>query len=93
MLLKINEGEVRSDQGFSLRLGLEHISYKEGSYAAAIDITNEQGGRSIKLYPSSVFWYPPHEMEPMTSEKQNQILDRILEALNFLGVSYTIEGR
>ena len=35
-------------------------------------------------------WLPPHEDEPLTPEKIKQVRERVISALNFLGIKYYV---
>lgn len=89
---KINESEVTSSEGYSVKFTHNKLTYKEGKRAISIDIEHEVDPYKLVVFTDTLRgWYPPFSLEAVSKEKKTQISERIDAALRFLGVDYELE--
>lgn len=91
-LKKINEGEVVSSKGFSIRIRHNRLAYFEGKKAAHIDIEHCVDPYKIAVYSNTIEkWLDPYGKNLISVKDKSTIVDRIKECLDFLGVYYVFE--
>ncbi len=96
MFTKLNEAEVSSDAGFSLRAGCkDYWIYSEGN--RQIYITREAAHFGRAGYGEYVYlsclpdcWLPPANIYAISEAKSKQIRLNVREALQFLGVAFKV---
>ncbi len=76
---------IESDKGFSIEvLGRTGMKYREGSRSMFIDSEVLMPGHGIAIIPGSIkHWDPPHDSEVVDSQKREEIIINIREALAF----------
>lgn len=82
---------ARSARGFLVEsAGRRQLRYREGDREALVEV--EDGLANLVIYTSTLGgWEPPHAAEPMSSEKRDEIIRRVSEALTFLGTPHVLE--
>ncbi|MBE0697872.1 MAG: hypothetical protein IH586_13200 [Anaerolineaceae bacterium] len=66
--------------------------YTEGDYRAKIGGDMLTGNLDFVVYPNQLTgWLAPYENEPMSDEKKEEILARLLEWMQQQGIRYTID--
>ena len=71
--------------------GRDGIVFEEDGHR--VNIFSESSGRKIgqSIHAGSIKKYePPHESEPLTLERQEEILDLLCEEYDYRGVSYEV---
>lgn len=84
-----------SDEGFAVRLrGINKgLLYSEGDrrLRIAVETAGPKTGIEWIVYTSEIKgWLPPHDAEPFSPEKVQQVKERVLAALKFLGIEYYV---
>jgi hypothetical protein len=76
---------VASDEGYSVEvLGRTGIEYREGERVMFVDSEVLATGHGIAVFKRSLKgWRPPHDSEPLSDEKKQEILNNISRAINF----------
>jgi hypothetical protein len=83
---------AKSDSGFSVQFrGLHDLLYREGDKLLVAFRERLTGDPSVDIDSASIeSWEPPHQDEIIFSDKKRQILENILAALDFLGITYIV---
>lgn len=91
-LKKINEGEVVSSKGYSIRISHNRLTYFEGKKAIGIDIEHCVDPYKLAIYSNTIKkWHPPFEKNLISEKDKDTIKDCIKECLDFLGTNYVFE--
>lgn len=93
MLHKINESYVKSDEGYSIKMGRQHLSYIENDghsvTFSAEDMVNPFY-LVIYLEGKDHYWHSPYQSEKLSSSDIEKIKIRINDVMNFLKIKYEI---
>lgn len=70
--------------------GLRHgLEYREGDHVLRVGVETTPVDVNWIIYLDPIpGWLPPHQDEPLSNNKRLQIRERIISALDFLGVKY-----
>ena len=92
MLKKVNEAEVISSNGYRVKLHYHYLTYIEGNHAISADSVSEDNPFRIILFEDTLdAWYPPYAQETITSQKKQEIIKNITDALAFLKINHKWE--
>ena len=93
MLYKINEGYVKSDDGYSIKIGRQHLSYIEDngySVTFSTEIMVKPIFLVIYLKENDHYWHPPHQSEKLSDSDIERINKRIKDVMEFLKIKYEL---
>ena len=82
----------QSDAGFSVEvLGQTGLQYSEARKKMFIDSEVLTGPTGMMVYRSSIErWAPPHNAEPVTEQKRQQIVENIKEVFRAQGFNIDV---
>ena len=83
---------IISDSGFAVNIKPPNkVEYREGDKLLIAYMDMLRGDPAIDIDSNSIkSWLPPHQNEPLTPEKKQEILNNICDALRFSGLTYVI---
>ncbi|MGD9472766.1 MAG: hypothetical protein AB7G24_07395 [Novosphingobium sp.] len=91
-LIKINESEVRSTDGFSVSYGRDRLIYRESD--KQVDIPMEHLGNPYELAVygdlANQWYFQGKPSGRLNNIDKNIVLTRVEEALSFLGRNFSI---
>ena len=82
---------ARSKEGYSVRLrSLTHgLEYREGDRVLRIGVERAAVNVDWIIYLDFITgWLAPHQHEPISEEKRQQVRKRVIESLDFLKIKY-----
>jgi hypothetical protein len=90
MFMQMDKKTVASDQGFSVRReDVYTLSYQEGDHVFkfGLEPSGDKEYDFLFYRDSSLSrtWQPPYDKEAVSPEKKNEILERVLSAVEFMG--------
>ncbi len=93
MLRKINEAEVTSSAGFSIRYGKDSLTYSESARYVSVPIEHLGGPYEMVVYFSDAKnWYAKGKPSAVLDEEDRiRLADRVSESLQFLGRRFSIK--
>jgi len=87
----LNKQGVKAHAGYVLqRMHRFYYHYVEDDHVLKVDVDSGLKGEDIIL-ESAPHWESPYEDESIPSDKLPEIEKRICEALEFMGIRYTIK--
>jgi len=96
---RIAARHARSAEGFEIKFpGLEKLLYLQplssgGKRSVTIPIETLMGAVNCDLFVGETFlhhWDQPHNQEALRAEDRDRIIENVTEALDFLGITYTM---
>jgi hypothetical protein len=81
---KINEGEIESDDGFKVSIGLSRVTYLEGGNSIPLDAEHMADGTLV------IYGFQPGA--PLDASERRRVVTNIRAALLSLGVKFEIES-
>ena len=93
MLHKINEGYIKSDHGYSIKMGKQHLSYIENDvHSVTFPVEDMVNPFCLVIYLEGKdhYWHPPHQSEKLKGSVIEKIKIRINDVMNFLKIKYEI---
>ena len=93
MFQKINENDVKSDEGFEVRIrpGRWVIEYEDDRRLLTFGFEFLQNDPLMAVYPSIVEVSPSSpDTGPLSEKESRQSLNCVLRALEFLGCTYEL---
>lgn len=89
---KINEGKITSTDGFTVKFSHYHLSYIETKKALSADIEHCTDPYRMIIGAKTINkWHPPFDSEKISDQKKRNIIKRIGDALDYLGVEHVFE--
>ena len=89
MFTKINNANVVSSEGYTVKYDRSYVSYVEGKRAIHVEAELILSPLTLIVYTKTIEkWFPPYANEYINDEKKSQIINNIKSALKFLEVNY-----
>jgi len=89
----INKQGVKSNEGYVVQqIHRFYFYYIEGERVLKVFVEPIKNGIEIILEPRPK-WEPPSSADQITEAKSVEIENRILDALKFMGIKYTIKRK
>ncbi len=85
----INYGLVKCDNGVTIKIGRENISYIKDKLAIGVTIENLVD-HTIIIYGSSVNWRNPATKGAVSLEEKNEVLKTIQDVLSYMELKYEL---
>ena len=87
MFSKVNNAHAISKEGFVVKFDRKYVSYQDGKKAMHIEAEFAMHPTRLVIYRDSInHWFKPYETTLITTEEKNIIFERVLNALDFLGI-------
>jgi len=92
-LIKINEAEVRSTDGYNVSYGRDRLIYREPDRYVDVPIEHLGDPYELAVYGDLVdqWWVRGKPSARLNSIEKNIVLTRVEEALSFLGRNFSIK--
>lgn len=92
MFEKVGPNRVRSSWGFEVSVRGHatqlYVEYKENGHLLGFDNTMNLGSPRFSLCPRYIKrWSSPFEEEPLSAEKRKQIIENMVAAMDYLGIT------
>ena len=96
MFTWLNKQGVQSSEGYTLQsMHRFYYHYIEGDHRLQVNVepfTDDKDRYSEGVYLDSLKqWLPPHEKEPISPERREEIQGRISAALKFMNIEHSFE--
>lgn len=91
MFRAINYGCIQCDDGVTIRVSRERISYMVGRWGVAVPI-ERLSDSTVIIYAASTQVQNPDAAD-YDGPGMKAVVERICEALEFMGQAYVVEGR
>lgn len=91
MLYKINEGHVKSDEGYTIKLGRQHLSYiGNDKHSVTLEVEDISNPHCLIIYINGIdyYWHPPYQHKKLNYDDIEKLKIRIDAVVKFLKINY-----